>query len=159
MAAAMSGPSQQKADPATGMYAPPAASAVTLVSASKLVATSNVGFLTSDGKPRQPEELDYNIWSGGFGEVVVAVAGKSTDIVDYVRWAQSDPSGPGDEIYGLGTLGDIASDTLSLDADSRLAVSYPTSTGGTVVPAELPFAIQMDSLEDWCFAAAAMGVK
>ena len=119
----MSGAAQQKADPATGMYAPPASSAVTMVSASKLISSTNVGFLTSDGKPRQLGELEYNIRSGGFGEVVDAVAGKSTDMVEYVRWAASDPAGPDDEIYGLGTLGEIASDTLSLDADSRLSAS------------------------------------
>ena len=61
-----------------------------------------------------------------------SVAGRATDAVDYVRWSIGDPSGPGDE-KALGKLGEIAPDTLAVDADARLSVTCPTSTGGVMI--------------------------
>ena len=61
-------------------------------------------------------------------------------------------------MVGLCTLGEITSDALSMDADPRLAITIPASTGGNMSTAELPLAVQSDSLEDWC-ACAALGIK
>lgn len=146
-------------DPTTGMYTASPGIAVNLVSASKFLSASNAGFLTADGRPRDSSVLPCNQRSGVFGGVVEAVANRPTALTKFMQWAAADPSGAHELTFGLGTLGQITSDTLSLNADPRLAVSYPTATGGTLNPAELPFALNYESLEDMAFGCAALGVK
>lgn len=136
----------------------PAWVAVNLVSPTKFMTNSNAGFLTSDGRPRDASTLTYNQRSGVFGQIVESVANRSAAATRYVQWVAADPASSGAITYGLGTLGQIAVDTLSLDADPRL-MTYPTSTGFFFSPAELPMALNYEALEDLCFGCAALGVK
>ena len=81
--------------------------AVQMVSSSTLLASSNAGFLTAESKPRSAAELAYNQRSGVFSEIIDAIGGKDTSVVNFVRHDASDPGGAGDEtcqICGFGHL-------------------------------------------------------
>ena len=109
---------QQRQDPTTGMFAAPTSSAIQMVSASKLLADSNVGFLTAEGKPRSAAELAYNQRSGVFSEIIDAVGGKDAAMTNFVRHTVSDPNDSSEETVGLGSLGEVAANTLALDVQA-----------------------------------------